>query len=114
MSDIKNEKLEVYTMEDWERDGSLKIIPRQEICEEIYYDQMNCLPPKSPDINEMMERIRQLEIPVENPLTVECFLTGEPYTACTFGYLYSAYCHTGGKYWHLGLMKAANDSETYY
>lgn len=37
----------IYTNEQWESDNSFKVVPGQEITEQIYDDMLNCLPPKS-------------------------------------------------------------------
>lgn len=98
--------MKIYTMEDWERDGVLRIVPGQEVCERLYYEQMNCVPPKCPDGGEMLRRAEQLGVR-DRRCTMTGFLAGEPVTTCRTWYLYDAYCHQGSRYHYLGLMKEA-------
>ena len=41
MAQIKN----IYTMQDWERDGTLKVKVGQIIEPEVFYQLLNCVPP---------------------------------------------------------------------
>lgn len=41
------EEMEVYTMEQWAKDGTFKAKPGQFVEESIYWQMLNCVPPRS-------------------------------------------------------------------
>lgn len=95
--------MKIYTMKQWEQDGTFKATPGQEITEEIYDQMLNCMPPKS------LHR-KQCEYALSKFHTV-ChagFLMGEPYTSNKNGDpLYCAFGSNSfdkGHFYYLGLM----------
>ena len=86
--------MNIYTREDWQRDGSFKAVPGQEVAEEIYREMLDCMPPYS------LPRI---------PATQGyCggFLVGEPtdYDPETSKLRYMAFAQRGGRCYYLGLL----------
>lgn len=68
-------ELKIYTMEEWEKDGSFKAEPGQQISEEIYNQMLNCMPPKSIPRGKAAQALQDYNIPVHAG-----FLMGEPHS----------------------------------
>lgn len=82
---------EIYTSEQWAKDGTFKAVAGQEITEEIYNQMFNVLPP---------QRLKEVAFGC-----VAGFRTTEPYTHDENGKaLYMAFGKNHGKYYYLGLQ----------
>lgn len=65
--------MDVYTMADWQRDGTFNAAPGQEITEDIYNEMQNTVPPKAIRKETARQAWEQYRIPVHAG-----FLMGEP------------------------------------
>lgn len=86
--------MNIYTREDWHRDGTFKAVPGQEVAEEIYEEMRDALPP--------------YRLP-RTPETAEYsagYLVGEPYDCDpqTYKTRYMAFARRGGRCYYLGLL----------
>ena len=81
--------MNVYTIEDWEKDGTFKASEGQEITEEIYEEFFNIMP------------IQRL---VKSCGCTAGFRTTEPYTHIGGKAVYQAFGKRNGKYYYLGLQ----------
>lgn len=92
-----------YTVEQWRIDGTLSAIPGQEVTEEVYYDQLEVLPPlrlpRCPRTEGYPAGFQVSEAACNDPLTDKM--------------LYSTYGRRDGKYYYLGLLPATDDSCLY-
>ncbi len=93
----------IYTIKQWEQDGTFKATPGQEITEEIYDHMLNCMPPKSLHRDQCECALTELRVVCHNG-----FLMGEPYTSDEKGNpLYLAFgsnVFNKGHFYYLGLM----------
>lgn len=85
----------IYTMQNWRNDGELKPAVWQEVEEEIYWEQLNCLPP----------------IVMRNG----AFLVGEPHAHKVINHaiypVYHAFGISYDKYYFLGILSLKEFNE---
>lgn len=90
---------QVYTVEQWRKDGALSAIPGQEVSEEVYYDQFEVLPPfRLPRCSRTAGYSAGFQVS-----EAAC----DDVTSDKM--LYSTYGRKNGKYYYLGLLPAADD-----
>lgn len=91
----------IYTVEQWEKDNSLKAKPGQQIAAEIYESLFDCLPPR---------RLPRAEFPVAVRMG---FMFGEPYAHAEVNgrYLafYAAFGRNGDACYFLGFYSVTGD-----
>lgn len=78
--------MNVYTMQQWQHDGSFKADPGQEIDSEVYKAMFECMPPKALPGITARQAHDKYNIPVH-----EGFLMGEPASINDSGALYHAF-----------------------
>ena len=96
---------QVYTVEQWNKDGTLSAIPGQEVSKEVFFDQFEVLPPFR------LPRCARTA-GYETGFQVSEAACDDVMTNRT---LYDTYGKRGGKYYYIGLLPAAsNDDSRYY
>lgn len=76
--------MDIYTMKDWERDGSLSVKEGQIIDSEVFWELADCVPPQT--------------------FSSRRFQVGEPHTHRDGVALYDTFEHVGDDCWrYLGL-----------
>ena len=91
----------IYTMEQWQADGTFNAAPGQGIEEAVYNEMLNCVPPKSLPSETAQRALNKYGIPVHAG-----FLMGEPHSSDDNGPLYMAFGMNQYKkkcYFYLGL-----------
>lgn len=108
--------MDIYTMEQWEADGTFKAAPGQQISEGVYNTMLNCLDPLQLPQEAAIKALEDMKIPVHAG-----FLMGEPHSNDSKGLLYLAFGKNdygkGPKYYYLGLARPApklRDGYYYY
>lgn len=82
--------MNIYTMQQWERDRVFAAAPGQEIEQAIYTSMFNCMPP--------------LKLPKAAHILTG-FMMGEPYDSRNGKLVYMAFGNSGNKYYYLGLYE---------
>ena len=101
-------------MKEWEKDGTFKAWPGQEITEDIYNKMFNGMPP-----GKLPNDVRKEALEHYNLLISAGFLMGEPFTDGTIGpvYMCFGYCDQGKErhFYYLGLAEPVSmRNGTYY
>lgn len=97
--------MDVYTMEQWKRDGAFNAEPGQEITEDVYNEMLDCMPPQTIPQETARQALEVYRVPVHAG-----FLMGEPHSTDTDGTpLYLAFGMNdygkGKHYFYLGLSR---------
>lgn len=94
--------MNIYTVEDWRRDGAFNAQPGQEISSEIYDEMYNVMPPLRLPREKAVEALESLHVPVHAG-----FMMGEPHSSDKAGELYLAFGKNnygkGDRFFYLGL-----------
>ncbi len=94
--------MNIYTKDDWARDGSFHAVPGQEVSEDIYYEMYNVMPPLRLPRNTAENALEALKLPVHAG-----FMMGEPHSSDRHGVQYLAFGMNdygkGKHYFYLGL-----------
>ena len=94
--------MNVYSMEDWTRDGSFKAQDGQPISSDVYEQFYNVMPPQS---------LPRADFPVS---VAAGFMTTEPYTHANVNgkakAFYMAFGSSGNDYYYLGLYSVTGDA----
>ena len=96
----------VYTMEDWKKDGELNPKLFQEVEEEVYSDMFEVLPPLP--LEKVTQKILENQLGIK---FIQTFCLGEAYTTDDEdNYLYESFGKAeDGKCYYLGLRRAEYD-----